>query len=256
LLSAYSRDTKKITRNIALSAIKEIFGKVNLKSGFFVLEIKPILLLISLGIVFGTLFIYPPVYLKEIKASPGSVAVIHKITTQQKEKERRDPQKLSTLNTTGSHKNKFQTDMNPIPDSLDNEKPIVVYQREQLESFLQELNSKNSRNIAMKCILDLWHTEVGIKDFLQTVEDHQEYFVLATKQNHLNIKRLEGDLEFVKNLNHASILELHTTDDPSPKYLALIEGANENLIFGFERKRIQIHAKDLSVFWKNGFDVI
>jgi len=251
LLCAFSRDVKKINRNIALLAIQELSGKRDPRIGFFELNRKPLFLLAGLVLILVTLIVYPHVDLKESNAGPKHVeAVVHKILVPPAEEVMVAEQLDDTRNAA----------IEPGTETMDThpaeERPVVTIGREDLKTLLQEPDAKHSRNTAMKIILDLWQAEAGLKSFLQEIEDHKEFFFLAAKQNHLSVQKIAGNLSLVKNLNHAAILELYIGNDPMPRFLTLVEMKNDDLIFEMEDRRVRIAANDILPFWKNRFYVI
>jgi general secretion pathway protein A len=260
LLCAFSRDVKTINRNIALLAIRELSGKRAPRIGFFVLNRKPLFLLAALVIVLGTLIVYPHVDLKESNAGPKQTAtVVHKILVPQAgemPEEGPPDASVSLLPDDARNPAAIKSGTETMDTDPTEEKPVVSIGSENLNTLLQETDAKQSRNTAMKIILDLWQAEAGLKEFLQNIENHQEYFLLAAKQNHLSAQKISGNLSLVNNLNHAAILELYIGNDPMPRYLTLVELANDDLIFEVEDMRIQVAANDLLPFWKNRFYVI
>jgi general secretion pathway protein A len=258
LLCAFSRDTRKITKGITALAIRELSGKRQLRTVFFDRNRKAVFVLIALVFVLGVLLVYPPVNLKESKASSDHAApVVHKIIIPQKKeisKKKQPSPKLSSINNTPDA---VSDNINPIKiPPMTPEKQIVIYKGEDLESLLLEAGSKSSRDIAMRSVLSLWKAETGLNSFLQGIENHSDYFVLASKQNQLNVQKFEGDLELVKNLNYAAILELYAAKSPAPIFLALVKVENDHLVFEYEGKLIQVSKEDLLLFWKNRFYVI
>ncbi|MBA4366508.1 MAG: hypothetical protein C0403_02600 [Desulfobacterium sp.] len=258
LLCAYSRDTRKITRDITVLAIRELSGRRQPRTVFFDQNRKAVFVLISLVMVLGALLVYPPVNLKESKASSGHDApMVHKIIVPQKKeiiKKKQPSPNLSSINITPDA---VSTSINPMKiPPMTPEKQVMIYQGEDLENLLHESNSKSSRDIAMKSILGLWQAKVGLNSFLLEIENHQDYFVLASKQNQLNVQKFEGDLELVKNLNYAAILELYSAKSPAPIFLALVKVENDHLFFEYEGKLIQVSKEDLFLFWKHRFYVI
>ncbi len=256
LLCAYSRDTRKITRNITALAIRELSGKRQPRN--VSPDRKAVFVLVALVVVLAMLLVYPPVYLKESKAGSGYAApVAHKIMIPQKKeimKKKQPAPKLSSKNITPDAVGAGMIPMKipPVPP----EKQITICNREELETLLLGVDSKRSRDIAMKSILGLWKMEIGLNSFLQEIENHPDYFVLASKQNQLNVQKFERDLEFVKKLNYAAILELYSAKKPEPVFLTLVKVENEDLFFEYEGKMIQVSKEDLSLFWKNRFYVI
>jgi len=257
LLCAFSRDTRKITRDITVLAIRELSGKRRPQSGVLDRNPKTVFVLIMLLMVLGVLLVYPPVYLKESKAGSGHDApVVHKIIVPQKKvvliKSRPSPKSTSTNSTPDADQTIVKAmAIPPVP-----EKQAVIWKREDLEKLLDETNSKSSRDIAMKSILGLWQAKVGLNGFLLEIENHPDYFVLASKQNQLNVQKFEGNLELVKNLNYPAILELYPAKRSVPIFLALVKVENDHLFFEYDGKLIQVFKEDLLLFWKNRFYVI
>lgn len=258
LLCAYSRDTKNITKNITALAIRELSGKRPIRNLSPDRDRKAVFVLAALVIVLGMLLVYPPVYVKESKAGSGHAApVAHKIMIPQKKEIMKKKQPAPKQASKNVSLDAVNTNIIPMKiPPVNTEKPIMICNREDLEALLYEAGSKHSRDIAMKSILGLWKVELGLNSFLQEIENHPDYFVLASKQNQLNVQKFERDLEFVKKLNYAAILELYSAKKPEPVFLTLVKVENEDLFFEYEGKMIQVSKEDLSLFWKNRFYVI
>jgi general secretion pathway protein A len=125
-----------------------------------------------------------------------------------------------------------------------------------LSEVLQGLNSRDSREFAAKRAFDLWRSETGVKYFLNDIEDDQAFFRLAAKQNNLNAKKMEGDLNLIKKLNHPVILELFIPGGLFPKYLTLSGIKDSNMILELTNGKIRVAASDLSGYWTGIFYII
>jgi general secretion pathway protein A len=125
-----------------------------------------------------------------------------------------------------------------------------------LSDILQSLNSRDSREFAAKRAFELWRSEAGVKYFLNDIDDDQAFFRLTAKQNNLNAKRMEGDLDLIKKLNHPVILELFTPGGLFPKYLTLSGLQDTAVILEYTGGKIRAAESDLSKYWTGTFYII
>ena len=259
LLCAYSRDVKQINARIARLAIQEITGKaVPLRTGFFDLNRKALALLALLIAVLGLLFLYPPVDIQESNAGPkpsenitpkSAAAVVD-----QKEQVKAPVVPDAEGQDQPFHPIAPDPDQKPLDAS--DKKPLAVYTGDAFGRLLNNSDPKLSRDDAMQVILKLWGTDVGLKPFLQKMEEDREYFVLAAKQNNLNVLRVTGDLALVKHLNHAVVMELYAEKDSMPRYMALVKLGDDYLVFETEKEQVQVMTADFQPFWNARFYVV
>jgi len=91
------------------------------------------------------------------------------------------------------------------------------------------MQSRSSRNMAMKAAFSLWNTSTEIKSHIGDMKDDPAFFKLAAKEKSLLIHRIKGNLEGVKKLNLPAILEFSLPDVSLPWYLT-VEKMDEKLI--------------------------
>jgi general secretion pathway protein A len=93
----------------------------------------------------------------------------------------------------------------------------------QLENYLAGIDRPYSRHLALKGAIELWEAKATIDQSLDTLKNDQAFFRLASQQNGLLIRRIEGDIKAIKNLNLPAILAFHHPGGRLPVYLTLIK---------------------------------
>jgi len=131
-------------------------------------------------------------------------------------------------------------------------KPKIVKESvSDLVVLLKKLNRFYSRNAALKVAMDLWGTQSEIGRYLNGISDDQAFFHLASDQNGLLIRRIEGSFNAVQKLNLPAILEFHLPGDLPPVYLTL-NGIDEEKITlrgGKKDISIELEPNDLKSYW-------
>jgi len=131
------------------------------------------------------------------------------------------------------------------------EPKIVKEPVRDLGVLLKKLNRFYSRNAALKVAMDLWGTESEIGRYLNGISDDQAFFQLASDQNGLLIRRIEGSFNAVQKLNLPAILEFHLPGDLPPVYLTLngIDDEKITLRGGKKDISIELEPSDLESYW-------
>jgi general secretion pathway protein A len=131
------------------------------------------------------------------------------------------------------------------------ESKIVRESVSDLVVLLKKLNRFYSRNAALKVAMDLWGTQSEIGRYLNGISDDQAFFHLASDQNGLLIRRIEGSFNAVQKLNLPAILEFHLPGDLPPVYLTLNRINEEKITLRGGKKDISIELEpnDLKSYW-------
>jgi len=117
--------------------------------------------------------------------------------------------------------------------------------------LLKKLNRFYSRNAALKVAVDLWGTEPEIGQYLDGISDDQAFFQLASEQNGLLIRRIEGSFNAVKKLNLPAILAFYFPGGLPNVYLTLngIDDGKITLRGGKKDISIELEPSDLESYW-------
>ncbi len=142
-------------------------------------------------------------------------------------------------------------DKAPAKASALKEPKIVREPVPNLGVLLKKLNRFYSRNAALKVAMDLWGTESEIGRYLNGISDDQAFFQLASDQNGLLIRRIEGSFNAVQKLNLPAILEFHLPGDLPPVYLTLngIDDKKITLRGGKKDISIELEPRNLKSYW-------
>ena len=131
------------------------------------------------------------------------------------------------------------------------EPKIVKEPVRDLGVLLKKLNRFYSRNAALKVAMDLWGTESEIGRYLNGISDDQAFFQLASDQNGILIRRIEGSFNAVQKLNLPAILEFHLPGNLPPVYLTFngIDDEKITLRGGKKDISIELEPSDLESYW-------
>ncbi len=120
-----------------------------------------------------------------------------------------------------------------------------------LGKLLETMNRLSSRHMAIKVALNLWGIEPEIKSGLDTIDNDQDFFRLVSKEYHLLLRRIVGNLNAVKKLNLPVILPVHLNKNISPVYLTLIKIDTQKITLrgGKQDISIELSPVELESFW-------
>jgi len=133
---------------------------------------------------------------------------------------------------------------------LPQEHEAVVVLPNNLKELLLDLESAPSRIAAAKAALGLWGAEADIENF-QDFPDEQTFFQLVCKQNDLLVRRFEGNLGLLENIDLPAVLRLELSEGLEPKYLTLckIRGGMVTLCGVGENFGLEVEAAELLKYW-------
>lgn len=114
----------------------------------------------------------------------------------------------------------------------DEESAPAQHETMKLANFLTAMDIRSSRFDALRYVMELWQTPIEDQPYLDSLDDDQSYFRLATKSKGVSIQRLETNLDMLKRLNLPAILELYPTGSEEPGYLTLSQIKGDSYIFG------------------------
>ncbi|MFH2218126.1 MAG: AAA family ATPase [Pseudomonadota bacterium] len=254
LLIAFGLDKLKISGKIARDAIREVSSRIDPlryqhRKGKYAIAFLAVLCLAIAGIMFfrpAPLDVHEASVLSESKKPDTTPPEPVKIKTAVSEVSPQDATPLEVLPA-----------KEPEPDvktvgapSLTPQAPAVEFDGN-LFNFLKEMDARSSRHTAIKITLNRWKTEPEFVTYLDDINDDRTFFRLAAKQNGLLIRRLEGDLNLVKNINLPAVLMCSLPGERSPVYLALCKITDGKIILrgGENSDTIAVEEKDLESLW-------
>jgi general secretion pathway protein A len=143
-------------------------------------------------------------------------------------------------------------DQNPSKSQKQEVSHPVPRRIQGLSDLLRDLDTRSSRHMALKVAMDLWEEGSIINHYLDTLDDNQDFFRLAAKQNDLLISRIEGDLGLVKKLNLPAILEFYLPEGLSPRYLTLskMDDGAVTLLGGDDKDVIGTKQNEVESYWR------
>ena len=238
LLTAFGINRHKITGSIARAAIRELAGRGYMKRYGLYDGKRVVLLLLILCIAFF-IILYRPQILNingMFHASKGGVTEIP-LPGQAEMKEVLSPAPDSEqISGPGQDDGKPEPDIETVID---------------LGDVLKDMDTRSSRQVAVKAAMDLWNIEAVIKQYPETIEDDQTFFRLAAKHNGLLIRRVKGDLDLLRRLDLPAILQFHLAEAQSPVYLTLskMDDSKILLISGAKEQMIEIKPDEVKSYW-------
>ena len=247
LLTAFVLDQQIISGKIAMAAIRELGVKGDMKRRGLQIRKRTILFfsLLCTGIFVVVVFRSGFLDQNAIISSPESTRVDNS----------------GSKHFTRSEHSKTPLPPHPEPDSKSakalakapalKEPRTVMEPVRDLGVLLKKLNRFYSRNVALKVAVDLWGTEPEIGQYLDGISDDQAFFQLASEQNGLLIRRIEGSFNSVKKLNLPAILAFYLPGDLPNVYLTLngIDDGRITLRGGKNDISIELEPSDLESYW-------
>ena len=247
LLTAFVLDQQIISGKIAMAAIRELGVKGDIKRRRLQKWKRAILFFSLLCTVIFVVMVFRSGFLDQnaIISSPESTRVDNS----------------GSKHFTRSEHSKKPLPPHPEPDSKSakalakapalKEPRTVKEPVRDLGVLLKKLNRFYSRNAALKVALDLWGTEPEIGQYLDGISDDQAFFQLASEQNGLLIRRIEGSFNAVKKLNLPAILAFYFPGGLPNVYLTLngIDDGKITLRGGKKDISIELEPSDLESYW-------
>ena len=247
LLTAFVLDQQIISGKIAMAAIRELGVKGDIKRRRLQKWKRAILFFSLLCTVIFVVMVFRSGFLDQnaIISSPESTRVDNS----------------GSKHFTRSEHSKKPLPPHPEPDSKSakalakapalKEPRTVKEPVRDLGVLLKKLNRFYSRNAALKVAVDLWGTEPEIGQYLDGISDDQAFFQLASEQNGLLIRRIEGSFNAVKKLNLPAILAFYFPGGLPNVYLTLngIDDGKITLRGGKKDISIELEPSDLESYW-------
>lgn len=224
LLTAYVLNQKKITANITRTAISELSGRSDLKRIGPLDWKKASIVLTILCLALIILFVYRT----EVADLKGVFTQAKIKTTEITEPAPSPPKdslqaitpRLNLPVTQPDSAGQSVSAKTPAPIK----KPVAVKQpstEENFSDFLRDMDVSSSRHLALKAVLKLWKSEAEIAPALNSLENDDAFFKLASEQNGLVVKRLGYNLNLIKSLNLPAVLAVSLPEWESPGYLSI-----------------------------------
>jgi general secretion pathway protein A len=261
LLTAFGYNQLKIAGAIARGAVRELQGKGNewhnqlVDRGKWIVPLSVILVVMLLVILFrpGIIDRLPGQWaghpdaptLQQVSDAP-QVPMIQEAPEQSHTIDKMD----SDSGALPAEEENVSQAAEVVAAFLSQSHEAVVSLPNNLKELLQDIESAPSRIAAAKAALELWGVEVDIEKF-QDVPDEQTFFQLVCKQNDLLVRRFEGNLGLLENIDLPAVLRLELSEGLEPKYLTLckIRGGMVTLCGVGENFGLEVEAVELLKYW-------
>lgn len=202
LLVAFSRNQKRITGHITRIAIRELAGRRDASRIAFKGISKPAAIFAFASLALLLFFSY---YHKSF----NPLAVFKKITYQSPQNYPPDPAAL-------------EASVSPAASlKVKKKKPSTAGTAEQLLNFLQDMDVRKARQLALESVLDRWGTEAVITPEMEELTDNYAFFRQAAEQSGLSVIRVACNFNLIKLLDLPAILEIKLPEYPAPGYLTI-----------------------------------
>ncbi len=272
LLTAYGYNKHKITGELAKESIKELRERDGIKSSLFGGR-RIGWLLVPGGICFLlllTFLLFPDQVRRHVKTATEEVSQkigyprpepIENINLNPSSYEKDDGTSGQTTNLVDA-----AGAANTIVDLPDedsgsangDEKSGITLPRQTEEQkvimglgeYIQTFPVTPSRVKALILAMELWGEEVAIMDNVEVENDHI-FFQQAVDKYDFYVRRFEGNLHLLKNINLPAILQFRLTPDSFPVYLTLSTIKTDSVILrgGRDNIAIQVEPNDLKMYW-------
>jgi general secretion pathway protein A len=242
LLTAYSLDQHKITAGIVRSSIRELTGRGFVKHYSFWEGKNSLLVILLLCIALVVVTFY----------RPGSDNISESATTQENRmtgKSGENTVSKKILNPPTSEEKQPAIPGKSFLDQKPDSKPPDSRPINNLGAYLKTMQSRSSRNMAMKAAFSLWNTSTEIKPQIRNMKDDHTFFKLAAKEKSLLIHRIKGNLEGVKKINLPAILELSLPGGPLPRYLVIEKMDERQINFKVKDGLITVKPDEIKKYW-------
>ena len=219
LLTAFGRNQKKINGAIVRAAISELSERGKKRSRLRELK-KPALVLTVVLCVAALLFWYyrirPVESVETVKNGPEDVQA-------------QAPSSLvpSTEPVSDTPAQTSPASQPPVDDpngaSTD------------LSKFIQDMDARSARHIALQTVLELWDVKSRIDPALDERTDNDTFFEMAAGQNGLAMLRLDCRLEILQKLNLPAIISVSLPGGSSSGFLTVLGIQDEQVTLGRAR---------------------
>jgi general secretion pathway protein A len=101
--------------------------------------------------------------------------------------------------------------------------------------FIQDMDARSARHIALQTVLELWGVQFGIDPALDERSDNDAFFETAAGQNGLAMLRIDCSLDLLKKLNLPAIISVKLPGGSSQGFLTVIRVQGEQVTLGRAR---------------------
>ncbi|MGD8388204.1 MAG: AAA family ATPase [Desulfobacteraceae bacterium] len=228
LLTAFGLNRKRVTAGIARSAVRELADRRAVKRNILAFGYPRWALAVGLGLVIlvaGLLFFGRSNEPDGLQASTA--------TTQQA-----PPSKEASVSPAKPDLEEPRTDEASASAPAEEPTPVAVPLKkassasvrevtrhaasvEELDQELAGVDASASRQSALRSAMALWVEKPVLSPYLDTMEQDEDVFRFAARQNGLRIHRVHGGLLLLETLNVPAILPLMPPQAVAPRYVTL-----------------------------------
>lgn len=265
LLTAFGLNRRKVTSEIARSAVRELADRRSIQRMNLGWRWRPLLAAAAILLAFVAAGIYfrgggDPAGLQASTPEPPATAGAENASTPPPDGVERsrspsppaeEPARAETVKT--PEVVRPDVEARPVERA---ETP------EELDRYLAGVDAMTSRRSALRAVLALWSAKPVLSPYLDDMEQNGDAFEFAAKENELVAHRLRADLSLLEKLNVPAVLRLSIPGGVVPRYVTLsgIHGDEVTLRGGAEaggmiRTRTDVlysrWTGEAYLFWKN-----
>jgi len=217
LLTAYGLNQKKITGGVAQAAIRELSGRGEL-TRFRLGGVAKGLAAVGVAAIVAFL-----IFLLFHQGSLNPIKLLQPINEQNQQETRPDPSALEAA----IHPADKTAQLETLPSQI-----TAVGTGTDLLAYLEDMDVRSARHLAIDFIAELWGLEAGIPAELDEVADNFEFFKHAGDWVGLSVVRANFDLGFIKRMNLPTIVEMKLPGKQVPGFLTIRKVTDENITLG------------------------
>ena len=228
LLTAFGLNRKRVTAGIARSAVRELADRRTVKRNILALRSPGWVVAAGLGL---TIVVAAFLYLGR-SSEPDKLQA--STTAEKQAPDSEEPLALPPRTQTGEPRVDEAPAAGPVEEAAPAGPPAKESSRasarettqragsvEELDRHLSGVDVSGSRRSALQAALALWVEKPVLSPYLDDMEQDEDVFRFAARQNGLRVHRVRGGLPLLETLNVPAILPLSFPQAVAPRYVAL-----------------------------------
>ena len=225
LLTAFGLNQRRVTGSIARASIKELTNRGAVNRFSFFKGNKAVLILAGLCIGLFMVILYQPMR--------HGIQAILKSPVEIKESAASPPEKAVELAVVEPPESSISAQSVAVEPEITLKAPAPQPQATRsLTDYLSADDLQASRQTALQHAMELWHTPVDLKPYLNALDDDLSFFRLSAKPAGLFIHRIEADMNMLTALNLPAILEFYQPGSSQPAHLTLSKIDGDKILLG------------------------
>jgi general secretion pathway protein A len=231
LLTAFGLGKRKISGNIARTAIRELSSRGGRpRKGWTELK-RPVPLLAMASLALLLLFVV-------LRGPVDPVSLLEQIGSHPLRQREALPENPETAINTATSLTSINAVTPPaVPADMD----------QSLDGFLQEMDGHAARHLALKSVMERWNTPADILPEIDALEDDLTFFRRAAAENGLSVLRIGCRFELMKKLNLPAIVAIDLPQSTATGFVTLdrYDGDTVTLARAGRRRSVAVAESEL-----------